>query len=79
MELILTKKQKIVLDMLKQGLATEILYGGAAGGGKSWMLRAIAIIFAILVPGVQVFLFRRKVKRPNRYSYEGPIFFSCVA
>lgn len=39
--------------------ATEILYGGAAGGGKSYLLRVAAIILCNQVPGLQVFLFRR--------------------
>jgi hypothetical protein len=39
--------------------ATEILYGGAAYGGKSYLLRAIAIILCNEVAGLQVYLFRR--------------------
>jgi hypothetical protein len=39
--------------------ATEILYGGAAGGGKSHCMRALAIYYAISVPNIQIFLFRR--------------------
>ena len=48
----------------KQGVAyhseaTEILYGGAAGGGKSFFMRAAAIIWCSMIPGLQVYLFRR--------------------
>lgn len=39
--------------------ATEILYGGAAGGGKSFAMRALAIIWSSTIPGLQVYLFRR--------------------
>jgi hypothetical protein len=39
--------------------ANEILYGGAAGGGKSRSLREQALFFALMIPGVHVYLFRR--------------------
>lgn len=42
-----------------QSEATEILYGGAAGGGKSFFMRAFAIILCGLIPGLNVYLFRR--------------------
>lgn len=40
-------------------LANEILYGGAAGGGKSYFMRALAILLCGAIPGLQVYLFRR--------------------
>lgn len=48
----------------KQGVAfkspaTEILYGGAAGGGKSHLMRVAAISWCLEIPGLQVYLFRR--------------------
>ncbi len=42
-----------------QSTATEQLYGGAAGGGKSHLMRAAAIIWCTEIPGLQVYLFRR--------------------
>lgn len=39
--------------------ATELLFGGSAGGGKSYLLRVAAIYWATEVPGCQVYLFRR--------------------
>lgn len=39
--------------------ATEILYGGAAGGGKSHLMRVAAILWCAAIPGLQVYLFRR--------------------
>ena len=37
----------------------ELLYGGAAGGGKSRWGRAEAVRMALLVPGSRTILFRR--------------------
>ena len=40
--------------------ATEILYGGAAGGGKSHLFRRAAIQWCKWIPNLQVYLFRRE-------------------
>lgn len=40
--------------------ATEVLYGGAAGGGKSHLMRRAAITWCRWIPGLQVYLFRRE-------------------
>lgn len=47
--------------------ANEILVGGSAGPGKSYFLRACATIWALEVPGISIFLFRRLYKEllPN--------------
>ena len=42
--------------------ARQILYGGAAGGGKSRSLRADAVIFCLQNPGCQAYLFRRTMR-----------------
>ena len=42
--------------------AQEILYGGAAGSGKSYMMRVLAIILCMEIPNFKVFLFRRMYK-----------------
>jgi hypothetical protein len=39
--------------------ANEILYGGAAGPGKSHALRHEALNWCLRIPGLQVYLFRR--------------------
>lgn len=53
-------------------LATEILYGGAAGGGKSHLMRVAAIAWCAAVPGLQVYLFRRHSEDLRKNHIEGP-------
>ena len=51
---------------------TEMLYGGAAGGGKSHLVRVAAISWCIDIPGLQVYLFRRKYPELWKNHMEGP-------
>ena len=52
--------------------ATEILYGGAAGGGKSFLMRVAAIVWCAAIPGLQVYLFRRIREDLIKNHVEGP-------
>ena len=52
--------------------ATEILYGGAAGGGKSHLMRAAAVTWCVAIPGLQVYLFRRISDDLIKNHVEGP-------
>lgn len=61
----------------KQGLAlttaaTEVLYGGAAGGGKSHTMRTAAIVWCTAIAGLQVYLFRRIRDDLVKNHMEGP-------
>ncbi len=51
---------------------TERGYGGAAGGGKSFLLRAVAIWACSQVPGIQVYLFRKHYDELIRNHVDGP-------
>lgn len=42
--------------------ANEILYGGAAGGGKSYLARVASIVYSLEIPGLITYLFRRTFK-----------------
>lgn len=52
--------------------ATEILFGGAAFGGKSHLMRAAAITWCTEIPGLNVYLFRRVEDDLLKNHMEGP-------
>jgi len=64
----LTERQEFTFD----SPATEILYGGAAGGGKSHLMRVASIVWCSQIPGLQVYLFRRKYNDLWKNHMEGP-------
>jgi hypothetical protein len=53
-------------------LATEVLFGGAAGPGKSHLMRIAAIVWCAAIPGLQVYLFRRIREDLYKNHVEGP-------
>lgn len=61
-----------------QSEATEILYGGAAGGGKSHLMRVVAILWCTAISGLQVYLFRRVREDLVKNHMEGPSGFRAV-
>lgn len=52
--------------------ATEILYGGAAGSGKSHLMRVKALACCVAIPGFQGFLFRRTFDELIKGHMVGP-------
>lgn len=61
-------KQRIAFE----SQATELLYGGAAGGGKSHLFRRAAISWCDRIPGLQVYIFRREFSDLFKNHMEGP-------
>jgi hypothetical protein len=55
-----------------QTAATEVLYGGAAGSGKSHLIRVAAIYWSSAIAGLQVYLFRRIRDDLIKNHMEGP-------
>lgn len=70
----LQEKQSIAF----MSMATEIFYGGAKGGGKSHLMRVIAIFFCNNVRGIQVYLFRRFVTDLYGNHLRGPSGFMAL-
>ena len=67
----------------RQGLAyltpaQEVLFGGAAGGGKSHLMRVAAILWCLAIPGLQIYLFRRTVKDLEKNHFKGPTSFPAL-
>ncbi len=53
-------------------IAREVLYGGAAGAGKSHLFRVAALKWCADIPGLQVYLFRREYSELFSNHMEGP-------
>lgn len=73
-DLYLHPKQTIAFE----SEATEILYGGAAGPGKSHFLRVAGIAWCVAIPGLQVYLFRRLHDDLVKNHMEGPTGFHSL-
>lgn len=58
--------------------ATEILYGGAAGGGKSHVMRVAGISWCYDIPDLQVYIFRRTFPDLWKNHMEGPTGFPAL-
>ena len=74
MQLALHPKQSQVF----QSPARQILFGGAAGPGKSHLLRVAAIAWAYAIPGLQIYLFRRTFPDLYKNHMEGPTSFPVL-
>lgn len=76
-DLSLFPRQAKVLEYIEAGVQ-EILYGGAAGSAKSHLLRILAIIWCMRVPGLSIYLFRRQIKDLKLSHMIGPSSFPSL-
>ena len=60
LDLAVTKKQKRFIDAKE----SEVLFGGAAGGGKSFGQMVDALLFAVKYRGSKQLVLRRTLKPP---------------
>jgi hypothetical protein len=58
-----------------ESFATEILYGGAKFGGKSFLMRYAFIMWCLAAPGLQCYLFRKHYKELVLNHMKGPMGF----
>jgi hypothetical protein len=59
----LNKRQREALEYLTNRSHTEIVYGGAAGGAKSWTGCAWLAFSCLCYPGSKWFIGREEIKR----------------
>lgn len=64
------KKQKQVILAIRNGIAKEILYGGAMGSGKSYLIAMIASSLARQHSGITIGVFRKNRSTLKRTTLE---------
>jgi hypothetical protein len=70
MDIVLTKKQTVALDSLEDEEVTEILFGGGAGGAKSFLGCLWVIINVFKYPGTKWLIGRAKLKTLKQTTLE---------
>lgn len=60
-EISLSQKQQTAFNLLEDPYVVELLFGGGAGGGKSWLVCLWAVIQCRRYPGIVVGLARKEV------------------
>jgi len=81
-----SKQKPIALDiklypkqlMLLQSKGRQILYGGAAGGGKSYAARCLAVVYSAAIPGLNSWFLRRYSDDLTLNHIEGPTGFRAM-
>lgn len=55
-------KQEVAWDAWRDPSIDDVVYGGAAGGGKSWWISEVLMWSALAYPGTRYFLGRKELK-----------------
>ena len=58
----ISKKQRLAINLAFDPQVTELLYGGANGSGKSFVVCQICLLFIKMYPGVRIFIGRKTLK-----------------
>jgi len=58
-----TKKQHEAYGLLQDDHTKFILFGGGAGGGKSWLICEWIVVWMYMYPGTRYFIGRKELKR----------------
>lgn len=61
-----TWKQHLAYELLKDNVTESLVYGGAAGGGKSWLGCEWLLLLCIRCPGIACFVGRSELKQMRR-------------
>ncbi len=64
-----TKKQHEAWEVLKDDTTKFLLFGGGAGGGKSWLYCEWLLTNAYFYPGIRQFMARNELKRLMNSTY----------
>ena len=64
------EKQKLVIQAIRNRIAKEIVYGGAMGSGKSYLIALIASSLARQHPGISIGVFRKNRSTLKRTTLE---------
>lgn len=60
-EITVSPKQRTAFDLLSDPYVVELLFGGGAGGGKSWLVCLWAVIECRRYPGIRIGLGRKDI------------------
>lgn len=69
-EITLSRKQKQAFDLLDDPTITELLFGGGAGGGKSWLVCLWAVIECRRYPGIAIGLGRKEISNLRKTTVQ---------